>query len=254
MTMRLRNKVAVITGSGGAIGSVTAKKYAKEGAKVLVTDINVEGGQQTVKEIKRKGGEALFIKADIAKVSECEKIINSAFNSFGRIDVLFNNAGIELVKMMHEYTEEDYDRVVDINLKGSFFCTRYALPEMMKQGGGCIINMGSIAAFMGFEKIPSYCAAKGALVNLTRYIALEYARYNIRCNCICPGAVATDMMNRFMTQHPDLAQKGIDNHPMGRLATPEEIADAAVFLASDEATFITGISLPVDGGYLSGKI
>jgi len=124
---------------------------------------------------------------------------------------------------------------------------------MMKQGGGSIINMGSTASLSGFIMLPTYCAAKGALVNLTRYIALEYAPYNIRCNCICPGAVATEMMKRYMEEYPDMAQKSMNNHPMGRMAEPEEIADAVLFLASDKSSFITGVSLPVDGGYLAGK-
>ena len=251
--MRLRDRVAIITGSGGSIGGVTARRFAREGAKVVVTDINVEGGQGTVKDIKDNGGEAVFVEADISKVVECEKIIRSAVDVFGRVDVLFNNAGLDLTKSMHEYIEEDYDKMVDVHLKGSFFCIRYVLPEMMKQGGGSIINMGSIAALSGFMKSAAYCAAKGALVNLTRYVALEYAPYNIRCNCICPGVVATEMMKRFTEQFPDLAQRSIANHPMGRLAKPEEIADAVVFLASDESTFITGVSLSVDGGYMAGK-
>lgn len=251
--MRLQNKIAVITGSGGAIGSVTAKRFAREGAKVVITDINVEGGQKTVKDIQAGGGEAIFIEADITKVSECQKMIRMTVDTFGRVDVLFNNAGIELFKPMHEYTEEDYDRVVDVSLKGSFFCIRYVLPEMMKNGGGSIINMGSVAGLTGHIKIPSYCAAKGALVNLTRYVALDYARYHIRCNCLCPGVVATEMMKRTIEIDPDLVKKIIDQHPMGRAAEPEEIANAAVFLASDESAFITGISLPVDGGYLAGK-
>lgn len=251
--MRLKDKVAVITGSGGAIGGVTAKKFAKEGAKVVVTDINVKGGEATVKDIKDSGGEALFVEANIREVAGCEKIIRSAVDAFGRVNVLFNNAGFEQFKSMHEYDEEDYDSVVDVHLKGSFFCTRYVLPEMMKQGGGSIINMGSTASLSGFIMLPTYCAAKGALVNLTRYIALEYAPYNIRCNCICPGAVATEMMKRYMEEYPDMAQKSINNHPMGRMAEPEEVANAVLFLASDESSYITGASLPVDGGYLAGK-
>jgi len=251
--MRLRDKVAVITGAGGAIGSVTAKRFAWEGAKALVTDINVEGGRKTVKEIKEDGGEAVFVEADIRKVGECEKIIRSAIQTFGRLDILFNNAGIELVKFMHQYGEDDYRLVVDVNLKGAFFCTRYAIPEMMKQGGGSIINMGSIIALSGFANQAAYCAAKGAIVNLTRYVALEYAPYNIRCNCICPGVVATQMVDRVREQDPDLVQRSVNMHPMGRFAKPEEIASATVFLASDEASFITGVTFPVDGGYLAGK-
>ena len=251
--MRLKNKVAIITGSGGAIGSATAKRFAQEGAKVLVTDINVIGGQKTVQEIKDSGGEAIFVEANIIKVSECEKIIRSAVNAFGRVDILFNNAGIELWKSIHEYTEEDYDRVVDIDLKAAFFCIRYVIPEMMAKEGGSIINMGSTAALSGFIMLPSYCVAKGALVNLTRYVALEYAPYHIRCNCLCPGAVATEMVTRFLEQYSEMAKKSIANHPLGRLGKPEEIAEAVLFLASDESSFITGVSLPIDGGYLAGK-
>jgi NAD(P)-dependent dehydrogenase (short-subunit alcohol dehydrogenase family) len=251
--MRLRDKVAVITGSGGALGSVAAKKFSNEGAKLVITDINQEGGEKTVSEIKKSGGEAVFVKADLAKVPECEKVIGTAVDTFGNIDILYNNAGFELMKSAHEYTEEDYDNIMDIHCKGSFFCIRYALPEMMKQKSGCIINQGSIAAMVGHIKSAAYCMAKGGLVNYTRYVALEYAPYNIRCNCICPGAAATVMMERFKIKYPELAQQSIGNHPMGRMAKPEEIADAAVFLSSNEASFITGVILPVDGGYLAGK-
>jgi NAD(P)-dependent dehydrogenase (short-subunit alcohol dehydrogenase family) len=251
--MRLKDKVAIITGSGGSIGSFTAKRFAKEGAKVVVTDINAEGGQRTVKSITDRGGEAIFIEADISKVAECEKIIKSALTAFGKVDILFNNAGLELMKPMHEYLEEDYDRIVDVHLKGSFFCTRYVLPVMMEKKSGSIVNMGSIAGVMGFMEIPSYCAAKGALVNLTRYIALQYAPYNIRCNCVCPGGVATEMIKRSMEKFPELIQKSIGNHPLGRLAEPDEVVNAVLFLSSDEASFITGAILPVDGGYLAGK-
>jgi len=251
--MRLKDKVAVITGSGGAIGSVTSKRFADEGAKIVVTDINVEGGEQTVKDIKEKGGEAIFVEGNVSQVSACKKIIQSAVDAFGRVDILYNNAGFELMKSIHEYTEEDYDGVIDSHLKGSFFCTVYAVREMMKQKSGVILNQGSIAGLMGHIKTGAYCMAKGGLVNFTRYVALEYAAYNIRCNCICPGAVATVMMKRFMNDFPELAQQSIDNHPLGRMAEPEEVADAAVFLSSNEASFITGVVLPVDGGYTAGK-
>lgn len=251
--MRLKDKVAVITGSGGAIGAVTAIKFAAEGAKLVVTDINVEGGENTVSEIKKNGGEAVFVEADISKVTECEKIIQTAVDTFGSIDILYNNAGLELMKSVHEYTEEDYDGIMDTHCKGSFFCIRYALPEMMKQKSGVILNQGSIAGLVGHVKTGAYCMAKGGLVNYTKYVALEYAPYNIRCNCICPGAVATVMMKRFTEDFPELAEQSIGNHPLGRMGEPEEIADAAIFLSSNEASFITGVTLPVDGGYLAGK-
>ncbi len=252
--MGLKNKVAIITGAAGGIGSVSAKRFAKEGAKVLVTDIQVEGGHKTVKEIKDNGGEAAFVEADITKVSECEKIIMSAIDTFSGIDVLFNMAGIEGVKALHECTEEDYDNMLDSHLKGTFFCIRYVLPELMARGGGAIINMGSTAGCIGHKNIPHYCAAKGAIVNLSRYVALDYAAYNIRCNCICPGVVGTGMVLWAMKEHPDMMKRIIEQIPMGRVAKPEEIADAAVFLASDESSYITGVTLPIDGGDLAGKI
>jgi NAD(P)-dependent dehydrogenase (short-subunit alcohol dehydrogenase family) len=251
--MRLKDRVAVITGSGGAIGGVTALRFADEGAKMVVTDINVEGGERIVKEIKDKGGEAVFVKGDVSQVADCKQIIQTAIDAFGRIDILYNNAGLELMKSIHEYTEEEYDGIADTHMKGGFFCTVYALREMMKQNSGVILNQGSIGGLMGHIKTGSYCMAKGGLINFTRYVALEYAPYNIRCNCICPGAVATVMMKRFAEEWPELAEASIKNHPLGRMAEPEEVASAAVFLASDEASFITGVILPVDGGYTAGK-
>ena len=251
--MRLRDKIAIITGSGGAIGSVTAKRFATEGAKVVVTDVIEEAGEKTVKEIRDSGGDAIFVGADITKVAHTERLVKSVVDRLGRVDVLFNNAGAEVTKSLHEYMEEEYDRVMDVNVKGSFFCTRFVLLEMMKQRGGSIINMGSIGGLTGVPKAGAYSAAKGALVNLTRYVALEYAPYNIRCNCICPGAVDTEMMSRYMQAAPEAARRVIAHHPMGRIARPEEVASAAVFLASDESSFVTGVNLAVDGGYLAGK-
>jgi NAD(P)-dependent dehydrogenase (short-subunit alcohol dehydrogenase family) len=251
--MRLKGKVAVITGAGGDIGRGAAELFAREGAKVVVSDINVKGGKETVKAIKSEGGDAIFVETDVRKVSDTEKLIKSTIQSFGRIDVLFNNAGVVLMKMLHEQTEEDYSAVVDACLKGSFFCSRYALIEMMKQHSGCIINMGSAAGLIGYLVVPAYCAAKGAIVSLTRQIALDYAPYNIRCNCICPGAVNTAMVKQERLRDPKALEKNISFHPMGRMAEVEEVAKAALFLASDDASFITGVSLPVDGGYVCGK-
>jgi NAD(P)-dependent dehydrogenase (short-subunit alcohol dehydrogenase family) len=251
--MKLKERVAVITGAGGDIGRGTARLFAAEGAKVVVSDINGKTGQETVNIIKADGGEAVFVEADVAQVSDTEKLVKTTVQTFGTIDVLFNNAGVLVMKSLHEQTEEDYAAVVDVCLKGTFFCSRYALPEMMKQGEGCIINMGSAAGLIGYLEAPGYCAAKGGIVNLTRQIALDYAPYNIRCNCICPGAVNTEMMKQARILIPETVNRNISFHPMGRIAEVEEVAKAALFLASDDASFITGVSLPVDGGYLSGK-
>ncbi|MBT3312563.1 MAG: glucose 1-dehydrogenase [Desulfobacterales bacterium] len=252
--MRLKDKVAVITGAGGAIGGATAIRFANEGAKVIVTDINAAGGQDVVNTIKENGGEAVFVEADISKVADTEKLINAAIDSYGSIDILFNNAGTERTKSIHEYTEEDYDVVMDVHLKGAFFCIRYAIPEMLKQKSGVIINMGSMYGLSGASFVPTYCAAKGALVNLTKQIALEYAPNNIRCNCVCPAVVMTSLLEAGTKSHPEFLKSVIDSHPMGRVAEIEEVVDAVLFLSSDDAKYISGVSLPVDGACLAGKV
>jgi len=251
--MKLKSKVALITGSGGSIGGAAARLFAEQGAKIVINDINMGAGQQVAEQIRNAGGEATFVAADISKVAETQKLIDACVESYGRLDILFNNAGIELIKPLHEYEEEDYDRVMDVSLKGSFFCTRYAIPQMVKQGGGVILNMGSIAALNGHAQLASYCAAKGALVNFTKYVAIEYAPDNIRCNCLCPGTIATDMVKKVAADYPELVAKNINEHALGRMGEEDEVATAALFLASDDASYITGVSLPVDGGYLAGK-
>lgn len=251
--MRLKDKVSVITGGGGAIGGATAEHFAREGARVVVSDVDGKTARQTVEAIQSAGGEAVFVEADVSQVAETEKIIRCAVDTYGRVDVLFNVAGIELMKSLHEHTEEDYERVTGVSLKGSFFCTKYAVTEMMKQGSGVIINMGSIAALSGHAQLASYCAAKGALINFTKYVAMEYAPYNIRCNCICPGTIATQMVQRAASEYPELVAKNVNEHALGRMGEVREITDAALFLASDESSFVTGVTLPVDGGYSAGK-
>ena len=249
--MRLKDKVAIITGAGGTIGSATARRFLREGARLILTDLST--GADACSSIVTEGGEAFFIEAEISRVSDTERIINFAYAHFGRIDILFNNAGNDLNKSLHEYVENDYDSVINVHLKGSFFCTRYVLPIMMKQRSGSIVNMASILGLSGFPLAANYCAAKGALVNFTRSVAVEYAPYNIRCNSVCPGIVETEMLKRGLETHRENVQKMIDHHPMGRVAQPDEVASAVTFLASDDASFITGVSLPVDGGYLAGK-
>jgi len=251
--MRLEGKVAVVTGGGGALGGATSERYAQEGARVVVSDIALDIAQKTVDSIKAAGGQAVAIAGDVSRVADTQRIIQTAIDSFGRIDVLFNVAGVELMKALHEHTEEDYERVTGVSLKGTFFCSKYAVLEMMKQRSGVIINMGSIAALNGHSQLASYCAAKGALINFTRYMAIEYSPYNIRCNCICPGTIGTQMVKRAAAEYPELVAKNVNEHPLGRMGEVREIADAALFLASDESSFVTGVTLPVDGGYSAGK-
>lgn len=251
--MKLKGKVAVITGAGGALGGATAELFAKEGAKVVVSDVNGKSGLEVVETIKGNGGDAVFVEADVSKVADTEKIIKTAISAFGRIDILFNAAGLELMKSLHEHTEEDYERIMGISMKGSFFCSKYAVLEMMKQRSGVIINMGSIAALNGHSLLASYCTAKGALINFTKYLAIEYAPYNIRANCICPGTIGTPMVKRAAAEYPELVAKNINEHALGRMGEVREITSTALFLASEDSSFITGVSLPVDGGYMAGK-
>jgi NAD(P)-dependent dehydrogenase (short-subunit alcohol dehydrogenase family) len=251
--MRLKGKVAIITGAGSGIGRATAKIFAQEGAKVVASDIFIEGCQETVNQIKTAGGEALMIKADVSKSNEVQEMIRETRENFGQINILFNNAGIELGSPITETSEEDWDRILNVNLKGIFLCSKYAIPEMIKSGGGSIINTASIAGLVGFNNLGAYNASKGGVITLTKNIAIDYAQYNIRVNCICPGAIETSMMDRLVEvwggDMEAIRQQFIALHPIGRLGKPEDIGYAALYLASDESSFVTGSALVVDGGY-----
>ena len=249
--MRLRDKVAIITGGSSGIGQATALLFAKEGAKIVIASRNPEEGSKTVDMIKKEGGKAVFIKTDVSKELEVKNLVESTVKIFGKIDILYNNAGIELAKPVTETTEAEWDSVLNINLKGVFFGCKYAIPHMLKNGKGSIINTASAAGIVGFPNLAAYCASKGGIVLLTKEMALDYARQGIRVNAICPGAIMTPMLERFFEKAPDPAlvkKQMADSHPMGRLGKPEEIANTALFLASDESSFITGHALLVDGG------
>lgn len=248
--MKLRDKVAVITGAGSGIGRATALLFAAEGAKVVVADYSVEGGKETVKLIKEKGGEAIFVATDVSKVADVQKMIKTAIDKYGRLDILYNNAGIEgPLGPTENVSEADWDRVLSVNLKGVFLGSKYAIPQMLKQGGGVIINTASIAGLVGVANMPAYCASKGGIVLLTKTMALEYVKKNIRVNCICPGAVKTPMLDRFTGSQPEAEKLIRESEPMGRWSEPEEIAQAALYLASDQSSFVTGTALVVDGGW-----
>lgn len=255
--MRLNDKVALITGATSGIGQATAILFAREGAKVVVVGRNRKRGNETVKVIKREGGEAVFVKADVSRAVEAEKMVRVAIEEYGRLDILFNNAGIVLVRTTIDTTEEEWDRVVDINLKGVFLGSKYAIPEMMKQGGGVIINTSSIFGLIGAPRYAAYCASKGGVISLTKVMALECAPYKIRVNCICPGSIYTPMQEQELAIFSKLHQKReeqvlqskIQNIPIGRIGKPEDIANAALYLASEEASFVTGAALVIDGGF-----
>lgn len=234
------------------MGRATSILFAKEGAKVVVADIKDSGGQETVHTIKAERGDAIFVHTDVAKAAEVERLIKTAIRTFGRLDILYNNAGIpQRPTPVDVLNEADWDRIFAVNVKGVFLCAKYAVPEMKRGGGGVIINTASIGGVRVRPSYAAYSTSKGAVIVLTRALALELAPYKIRVNCISPVAAATPMLPQFLPEGTDMGpveKQYINTVPLGRLAKPEDIAYAALYLASDESSLVTGISLPVDGG------
>ena len=249
--MRLKDKVAIITGAASGIGKATAKLFAEHGAKVVVADIDKDGGSQTVTQIQNGGNEAIFVETDVTLKVDTEKMVAQTVETYGKLDILFNNAGIAMRLPVAELPEEDWHRCLDVNLTGVFLCAKAAIPAMQKNGCGSIINMSSIYGVVGADVRAAYVASKGGVTNLTRGMALDYAENNIRVNCICPGFVETPLVAGVI-KTPEEYQALADKHPMRRLGQPEEIAYGALYLASDESAFVTGIALPIDGGYTAG--
>ena len=250
MTGRLAGKVAVITGAAGGIGTASARLFAQEGASVVLADVLDEQGKEVAAEINKAGGKAEFVHCDVTKSDEVKNAINTAVRLYGKLDVLFNNAGIRgETADLANYPEEAFDQVISINLKGYFLGLKHAIPEMLKSGGGSVINTASVLGMVGVPGMTGYGAAKGGVVALTRVAALEYARQGIRVNAIAPGAVDTPMTRGSVAGIPDLQQAMVMMEPVGRLAQPEEIASLVLFLASDESSFVTGALYPVDGGW-----
>lgn len=248
--MDLKNKVAIITGSRRGIGKAIALAFAKAGANVVVSDINLDDCNKVVEEIKAIGKKGLAVKADVSNPEDVSQMINLTTEKFGKVNILVNNAGIYMQKSLTDVTEQDFDRILDINLKGVFLCSKAAVPEMIKQGKGKIINITSIAGQVGFANSSAYCASKGAIINLTRELALELAQYKINVNAIGPGVIETDM-TKDLLEDKAIKETLLANIPLNRIGKPEDIANAALFLASDNSDYITGITLFVDGGWLT---
>jgi NAD(P)-dependent dehydrogenase (short-subunit alcohol dehydrogenase family) len=245
-------KVALVTGAGSGIGRASALTFAREGAKVIVSDVVVEGGEETVRMIKQAGGEALFVKTDVAKAVEVEALISKAVEAYGRVDCAHNNAGIGgNAASVADDTEENWERILAINLKGVWLCMKYEIPQMLKQGGGTIVNTASDAGLIGVRRGGAYVASKHGVVGLTKTAALEYAKAGIRVNAVCPGPIDTPLLRRMTDRRPRVVEQMVAAQPGGRLGQPEEIAEAVVWLCSDAASFVTGLPMPVDGGYMA---
>jgi len=249
MANLVNGKVALVTGGSSGIGRATALTFAREGAKVVVVDVVEEGGEETVRLIKAAGGEALFVKTDVSKATEVAAMVNKAVQTYGRLDCAHNNAGIEGgLATTADCNEENWDRVIRINLTGVWLCMHYEIPQMLKQGGGAIVNTASGAGLVGVPRMPAYVASKHGVVGLTRTAALEYAKSGIRVNAVCPGVIDTPMVARATQQRPGMMERMAAAEPVGRMGKPEEIAEAVVWLCSDAASFVTGHAMSVDGG------
>lgn len=249
--MRLTGKVALVTGGGGGIGRSTAIRFAKEGAKVTVADIDSLGGEETVSLIKESGGEAIFFETNVLVANQVREAVNTTVSAFGGLHILFNNAGIANSEVKSvDLSEEEWDRVIDINLKGVFLGIKYAVPELIKSGGGSIINTSSLLGLKGKKYQAAYNASKAGVVLLTQNAALEYGKNNIRVNAIAPGVIDTNIIDSWKQDErkwPIISRA----NALGRIGNPDEVANAVLFLASDEASFITGATLSVDGGGLT---
>ncbi len=254
MARRVDGKVALVTGGDSGIGRATALTFAREGAKLVIADMNAEGGQQTVHMITENGGEATFVQVDVSKAIELEAMISKAVETYGRLDCAHNNAGIGSRPRapLHKCTEETWDRVLAINLKGVWLCMKYEIIQMLKQGSGTIVNTASIMGLVGsWSGTAAYNASKHGVVGLTKTAALEYATAGIRVNAICPGYIQTPLIEEALTSNPALEAQIVARHPVGRMGKPEEIAEAVVWLCSDAASFVTGHTMTVDGGYVA---
>ena len=242
-------KVALVTGGNAGIGRAAASRFAKQGAQVVISGRREKEGHAVVAEIEELGGKAIFVKTDVSKESDVKAMVERTLATFGRLDCAFNNAGIEqALTPLPDQTEETYDQIMDVNVKGVWLSLKHEIPAMLQNGGGAIVNNSSVAGLIGFATAPIYAASKHAVAGLTKSVALEYAKQNVRVNAVAPGAIETRMFRDFATA-PEVRQMLESAHPIGRIGRPEEIASTVIWLCSNDASFVTGQIFPIDGGY-----
>jgi NAD(P)-dependent dehydrogenase (short-subunit alcohol dehydrogenase family) len=249
--MRLQNRVALITGAGSGIGASMARLFSHEGASILAADIDDGGLQTTLHDVSSTGGKAASCRVDVSDGAQVRSMVDECLEQFGRIDILCNNAGIGSTQTAVETPEDVWDRVFAVNARGTFLGCKYVIPHMVANGGGVIINTASVAGLVGLKNRAAYCASKGAIISLTRAVAVDHVQHNVRCNCICPGTVDSPWVKGLLDRAADPeAERAnlVARQPLGRLGEPDEMAKAALYLASDDAAFITGTALVIDGG------
>jgi NAD(P)-dependent dehydrogenase (short-subunit alcohol dehydrogenase family) len=250
MNGEMANKVALVTGGGSGIGRATAQAFGRRGARVAVVDVDAGGGQHTVRRIEEAGGHALFIACDVANRADVQSMVTKVVETYGGLDYAFNNAGIAGEgKPISDSSEEAWDRVLNVNLRGVWLCMQQEIPEMLKRGKGAIVNTSSTAGMVAAPYVTSYAASKWGVVGLTKTVALEFAKFGIRINSVSPGVIRTEMVNRAIEDHPEMVAYWEKVQPIGRYAEPDELAQTVVFLCSDATSFITGVNLPFDGGW-----
>jgi 3-oxoacyl-[acyl-carrier protein] reductase len=253
MGSRLNGKSAIVTGSAAGIGKATAMLFAREGARVVVSDVDEAGGRQAVDAIKGDGGEAIFVRVDVARAEEVERLVETSVRTYGRLDVLVNNAAIYLGDgSILSVPDEVWNQIMSVNLKGTYLCCKFAIARMIESGGGSVVNLSSVNALMGLS-LTAYTASKGGVQALTRLLAVEFAPKGIRVNSICPGTIMTENSAAIYRERPGLEERVTKMYPMGKLGAPMDIAECALYLASDASSFVTGASLVVDGGLMAGR-
>ena len=251
MAGMLEGRISLVTGAGSGIGRATSLVMAREGAIIVVSDINADSGEETLSAVKEAGGDGMFVHADVSRPDDVAALVGQVVSAYGRLDCAYNNAGIEgfMAGRLHEYPEDIWDRVIDINLKGVWLCLKHEIPQMLQQGSGAIVNTASGAGLVGSRQMSAYVASKHAVVGLTKAAALEYARDGIRVNAVCPGMIDTPMVQRLIGGRDAEYEASIPvRQPIGRLGTPEEIAESVTWLCSDAASLVTGLAMAVDGG------